>query len=96
MTGFLLNIKLETGGRKMTLNDYSKRYETILNLPLSVIEKDKMLSSLMSDLERAYRIPMIKNEVGKRKTWKSMLCIFKFQCPVPFNSLASPQKKTRK
>jgi hypothetical protein len=62
MTGFLLNIKLETGGRKMTLNDYSKRYETILNLPLSVIEKDKMLSSLMSDLERAYRIPMIKNE----------------------------------
>ena len=46
----------------MTLNDYYQRYETILNLPIGAIEKDKMLSSLMSDLERAYRIPMIKNE----------------------------------
>ena len=46
----------------MTLNDYHQRYKTILNLPIGIIEKDKMLSSLMSDLERAYRIPMIKNE----------------------------------
>ena len=46
----------------MRLKDYNQRYETILSLPIGVIDKDKMLSSLMSDLERAYRIPMIKNE----------------------------------
>lgn len=46
----------------MTLNEYYQRYETILNMPIGMIEKDKMLSSLMTDLERAFHIPMVKNE----------------------------------
>ena len=51
----------------MTLKDYNQRYETILSLPIGVIDKDKMLSSLMSDLEKAYRIPMIKNESWEKE-----------------------------
>ena len=46
----------------MTLNDYYQRYKMILSLPIGIIEKDKMLSSLMTDLERAFQIPMIKNK----------------------------------
>jgi hypothetical protein len=46
----------------MTLNEYYQRFDTILSLPVSLVEKDKMLSSLMTDLERAFQIPMIKNE----------------------------------
>ena len=61
----------------MTLNEYNKRYETILNLPLRVIEKDKMLSSLMSDLERAYRIPMIKNEGWEKENEEVHTLYFK-------------------
>lgn len=46
----------------MTLKEYYQRYETIMSLPVSPIEKDKMLSILMTDLERAFQIPMIKNQ----------------------------------
>lgn len=46
----------------MTLNEYYQRYETIMNLSVGPIERDKMLSSLMTDLERAFQIPMVKNE----------------------------------
>lgn len=50
------------GDAEMTLNEYYQRYELILKMPIGVIEKDKMLSSLMTDLERNFHIPMIKNE----------------------------------
>ena len=50
----------------MTLTDYYQRYETILSLPIGNSEKDKMLSSLMTDMERAFQIPMIKNEGWER------------------------------
>ena len=44
------------------MNEYYQRYETIMNLSVGPIERDKMLSSLMTDLERAFQIPMVKNE----------------------------------
>lgn len=46
----------------MTLSEYYQRYETVLNMPVSLIEKDKMLSALMTELENTFNIPMIKNE----------------------------------
>ena len=61
----------------MTLNDYKKQYETILNLPIGVIQKDKMLSNLMTDLEKAYRIPIIKNEGWEKENEEVHALYFK-------------------
>ena len=46
----------------MTLNEYDQRYETIMSLHITPIERDKMLSNLMIELEAAFEIPTIKNE----------------------------------
>lgn len=51
----------------MTLNEYYQRYELILKMPIGLIEKDKMLSSLMTDLERNFHIPMIKDESWQKE-----------------------------
>lgn len=49
----------------MTPKEYEQRFNTILNVSKSPNEKDKLLAILMTELERAFQIPMIKN-----KTWE--------------------------
>lgn len=46
----------------MTLNEYSQRYETIIQESFSDEQKDKMLASLMTEMEQAFNIPMLRNE----------------------------------
>jgi len=46
----------------MTIKEYEQRFRTILNLNNPSIDRDKMLSALMSEMEHTFQIPMIKNE----------------------------------
>lgn len=44
----------------MTLAEYNQRYETILQGDFSTDQKDLMFSSLMTEMEKAFNIPMIR------------------------------------
>lgn len=46
----------------MKLSDYRKRFDLILSMKIVDGQKDQMLSGLMTDLERRFNIPMVKNE----------------------------------
>lgn len=46
----------------MRVNDYQTRHETILKMELTVVEKNKMLLGLLSDIERASKMRIPKNE----------------------------------
>lgn len=64
-------------GRKMNLREYKQRYETIMNLSISPTEKDKMLSLLMTELENAFDVPMIKNEGWEKENPEVYALYFK-------------------
>ncbi len=51
----------------MTIKEYEQRFRTILNLNNPSIDRDKMLSALMSEMEHTFRIPMIKNEDWEKR-----------------------------
>jgi len=51
----------------MTLNEYYQRYETIMSIPIPPIERDKMLSNLMIELEAAFEIPTIKDQSWEKE-----------------------------
>ena len=51
----------------MTLSEYNQRYETIMQGDFSTDQKDLMLSSLMSELEVAFNIPMIRKPEWEEK-----------------------------
>ena len=51
----------------MTLAEYNTRYETILHSDLSEHEKTLKLSSLMTELEQAFNIPMIRKSEWEEK-----------------------------
>lgn len=44
----------------MNLAEYNKRYETLIHSDLSSYEKDLKLSELMTEMEEAFSIPMIR------------------------------------
>lgn len=48
----------------MRLVEYNKKYEDI-HADLSTYEKDLKLTSLISDLEKTYRIPVLRSD-----TWE--------------------------
>ncbi|MBT2572076.1 hypothetical protein [Planococcus sp. ISL-110] len=54
----------------MTLTEYDKRYETLLHSNLSSHEKDVRLSSLMTELESAFEIPMLRTPEWEEKNRK--------------------------
>lgn len=51
----------------MTPREYEQRFNTILNLSKSPNEKDELLAILMTEMERAFQIPMIKNKAWEEE-----------------------------
>jgi len=51
----------------MRLDEYEKRFQVILEMDKDQSEKDRMFSSLMTDLERRFNIPMVKDEVWEKE-----------------------------
>jgi tRNA A22 N-methylase len=51
----------------MRVEEYETRFEYILGTKLEQKQKDKMLSGLMTDLERTFQIPMVKNEMWEKE-----------------------------
>ena len=54
----------------MRVDEYETRHETILKLDLPVVEKNKMLLGLLSDIERASKMPIPKNEALEQENEK--------------------------
>ncbi|MEK4031363.1 hypothetical protein MKZ02_23085 [Pseudobacillus sp. FSL P4-0506] len=46
----------------MTLEEYNQRYETIIQGNFSDEQKDEMLASLMTEMEQAFDIPILRDE----------------------------------
>lgn len=46
---------------------YTKRFKEIINSNASTYIKNVRLAALMTDLERAYQIPMFRNEAFERE-----------------------------
>lgn len=51
----------------MRLDEYETRLEFILEMDSKQSEKDKLLSGLMTDLERNFHIPMVRDEVWEQE-----------------------------
>lgn len=51
----------------MRLDEYEKRFEFILEMDRKQSEKDRLLSGLMTDLERNFHIPMVKDETWEQE-----------------------------
>lgn len=71
----------------MRLDEYEKRFEFILEMDSKKSEKNLLLSGLMTDLERNFHVPMMKNEAWNMKTQKFMLCIEKLLIVVFFKKI---------
>ncbi|HEO2443875.1 hypothetical protein SRCM101294_00790 [Bacillus amyloliquefaciens] len=54
----------------MTLSDYQKQYEDIIHSAFSEKTKDEKLASLMTELEKEFCIPMLKNPKWERNNKK--------------------------
>ncbi|MEC0723107.1 hypothetical protein P8882_23165 [Bacillus haynesii] len=54
----------------MTLSDYQKQYEDIIHSASSEKIKDEKLASLMTELEKEFCIPMLKNPKWERNNKK--------------------------
>ncbi|MCY9399756.1 hypothetical protein MOF38_08125 [Bacillus haynesii] len=54
----------------MTLSDYQKQYEDIIHSASSEKIKDEKLTSLMTELEKEFCIPMLKNPKWERNNKK--------------------------
>lgn len=51
----------------MKLSDYERRFQLILSMEIVEGQKNQMLSGLMTDLERRFNIPMIKNREWEKE-----------------------------
>lgn len=51
----------------MRLDEYETRFEFILEMDSKQSEKDFLLSGLMTDLERNFHVPMMKDEVWEQE-----------------------------
>lgn len=51
----------------MRLDEYEKRFEFILEMDSKKSEKNLLLSGLMTDLERNFHVPMMKNEAWEHE-----------------------------
>lgn len=50
----------------MRLDEYEKRFQVIIEMNKDQDEKDRLLSWLMTDLERRFNIPMLKDEAWEQ------------------------------
>ncbi|KAA0940639.1 hypothetical protein FQ087_21885 [Sporosarcina sp. ANT_H38] len=53
---------------KKSLSDYQREYEKIIHTDQP--RKDILLSSLMTEMEKQFKIPMLRNEVWERENIK--------------------------
>ena len=53
-----------------TLKEINADYEKVLQSDLSIREKTKKYVELMNELERAYKIPVLKDEAYERENKK--------------------------
>lgn len=51
----------------MRLDEYETRFEFILEMDSKQSEKDLLLSGLMTDLERNFHVPMMKNKAWEQE-----------------------------
>lgn len=51
----------------MRLDEYEKRFQVIIEMNKDQDEKDRLLSWLMTDLERRFNIPMLKDEAWEQE-----------------------------
>lgn len=52
------------------LASFYMQYETIINSNMSSQEKDKALSNLMTEMEKAYHIPLLRDSEWETKNKK--------------------------
>lgn len=60
----------------MTLAKYNQQYEDILHANLSRENKNRLLAELMTELEKQYRIPMIRNKAWEQEN-KSIIALYR-------------------
>jgi hypothetical protein len=60
----------------MTLTYFNNRYEDIIHSNLSSNRKAVKLSELMTELERIFKIPMLRNEEWEKKN-KAIVTLYR-------------------
>ncbi|MDT3418190.1 hypothetical protein QO009_004115 [Brevibacillus aydinogluensis] len=58
------------------LAEIQKEYENIMGSEMSNYEKDKKLASLMTEMEREFRIPMIQDKEWEEKN-KAVIAMYR-------------------
>lgn len=61
---------------KVSLFEINQEYERIMESDLSDMEKAKRFSELMTDMERQFKIPMIRNE-GWEKENRKVIALYR-------------------
>lgn len=51
----------------MKVYEYETRFNAILEMSNTPADKDKMLASLMTEMEQTFQIPMMKNKVWEEE-----------------------------
>lgn len=60
----------------MNLAEYNQRHETLIHSDLSTYEKDLKLASLMTELESAFNIPMLRTPEWEQDH-KSVIALYR-------------------
>lgn len=60
----------------MTLSYYHQRYEEILHSNISNYDKNKALSEIMTEMEKEFKIPMLRNEKWEKKN-RSVIALYR-------------------
>lgn len=59
-----------------TLAEFNKQYEAIIHSDLSSNRKAVKLADLMTELERTFKIPMIRNEAWEKEN-KAVIALYR-------------------
>jgi hypothetical protein len=60
----------------MKLKMYNEQYEEILHADIPTDKRDRLFASLMTDLEKAFDIPMNRNEEWESKN-RSVIALYR-------------------
>lgn len=60
----------------MTLAQFNKRYEEIIHADLPIGEKDRRLAALMTEMEREFNIPVLRNGAWEKGN-KTVIALYR-------------------
>ena len=60
----------------MKLSQFNKRYEEIIHADLPNGEKNRRLAALMTEMEREFKIPVLRNEAWEKEN-KAVIALYR-------------------